>query len=109
MPLLCALRSHLLGPQIDYFQLLALTFLCLSLGTSQLSSCPLLITTMYISKAFNSVAEALRQSNKILPSVVTTCSQGTGEDPEGVGEARQAGRRKLPSFPLKNIHWCLFY
>lgn len=64
MPLLYALISHLFGPQIDYSQLLKLSeFLCLSLGTRVMSR-----TTMYISQVLDSMAQALRQSNRILPS-----------------------------------------
>lgn len=93
MPLLYALISHLLGPQIDYSQLLALRISCLSLGTSQVSR-----TTMYISQVLDSMAQALRQSNRILPSPINACSHGTGEDPEDVEEASQAGAESsLPS------------
>ena len=46
---------------------------------------------------------------EFFPALVTTCSHGTREDPECVEEASQAGGRSSPSFPLKNICWCLFH
>ena len=46
---------------------------------------------MYISQVLDSMAQALRQSNRILPSPINACSHGTGEDPEDVEEASQAG------------------
>lgn len=53
---------------------------------------------MYISQVLDSMAQALRQSNRILPSPINACSHGTGEDPEGVEEASQAGAESsLPS------------
>ena len=62
-----------------------------------MSICPLLITTMYFSKVFDSMAQALRQSNRILPSLINIAMELGRIQEVWRKPARQGAESSLPS------------